>query len=58
MPPKQWKLRTTLRSHYDVVRSTAFTEDELLLVSASEDGTLKLWNVDAALNPKACVPSR
>jgi len=57
LPPKQWKLRTTLRSHYDVVRGVAFTEDDLLMVSGSEDGTLKLWNIDSALNPKAYVDS-
>ena len=38
----RWRRRN---SHFDVVRSVAFAETEPLLVSASDDGTLKMWNL-------------
>eukprot|EP00002_Diphylleia_rotans_P009355 TRINITY_DN1947_c0_g2_i1.p1 TRINITY_DN1947_c0_g2~~TRINITY_DN1947_c0_g2_i1.p1 ORF type:complete len:675 (+),score=143.54 TRINITY_DN1947_c0_g2_i1:58-2082(+) len=41
----QWKNRYTLRSHFDGVRGVAFHHTDPLLVSASEDGTAKLWNL-------------
>ncbi|EDV29189.1 uncharacterized protein TRIADDRAFT_19874 [Trichoplax adhaerens] len=42
---KTWTLKYTLRSHFDCVRSLAFHPYENLLVSASDDQTLKLWNL-------------
>lgn len=52
---KPWKLWHSLRSHLDVVRSVAFTSSERWLVSASDDGTVKLWNVQAPLAKSKCV---
>eukprot|EP01112_Ceratiomyxa_fruticulosa_P001504 TRINITY_DN1167_c0_g1_i1.p1 TRINITY_DN1167_c0_g1~~TRINITY_DN1167_c0_g1_i1.p1 ORF type:complete len:843 (-),score=215.12 TRINITY_DN1167_c0_g1_i1:110-2638(-) len=44
-----WRCKYTLRSHFDGVRSVAWlpsvTSDIPALVSASEDHTLKLWNL-------------
>lgn len=37
----------TLRGHNETVTSVSFTFDENLLISASEDKTLRLWNVDS-----------
>ncbi|XP_062320360.1 striatin-like isoform X2 [Osmerus eperlanus] len=42
---KTWNPRFTLRSHFDGVRGLAFHPQEPLLVTASEDHTLKLWNL-------------
>ena len=46
---KLWSLREntvkTLRGHKDKVNSVAFSPDGRLLVSGSEDSTIKIWNV-------------
>uniref|UniRef100_A0A3Q0SDR0 Striatin n=1 Tax=Amphilophus citrinellus TaxID=61819 RepID=A0A3Q0SDR0_AMPCI len=42
---KTWNPKFTLRSHFDSVRSLAFHPLEPVLVTASEDHTLKLWNL-------------
>uniref|UniRef100_A0A5F8GF64 Striatin 4 n=1 Tax=Monodelphis domestica TaxID=13616 RepID=A0A5F8GF64_MONDO len=42
---KTWNPKFTLRSHYDGIRSLAFHHSESALLTASEDGTLKLWNL-------------
>lgn len=42
---KTWNPKFTLRSHFDSVRSLAFHPVEPVLVTASEDQTLKLWNL-------------
>ncbi|XP_068765941.1 striatin-4 isoform X2 [Struthio camelus] len=43
--PKPWTAKFTLRSHYDGVRALAFHHAAAALLTASEDGTLKLWNL-------------
>ncbi|XP_070355194.1 striatin-4 isoform X2 [Equus asinus] len=45
---KTWNPRFTLRSHYDGIRSLAFHHRQSALLTASEDGTLKLWNLQKA----------
>ena len=42
---KSWSPRFTLRSHFDSVRGLAFHPVEPVLVTASEDRTLKMWNL-------------
>jgi WD40 repeat protein len=42
-----------LRGHSDVVDSVALTPDTTRLVSGSQDGTVRLWNLDAT-NPFEC----
>lgn len=42
---KTWNLKFTLRSHFDSVRGLAFHPVEPVLVTASEDQTLRLWNL-------------
>jgi len=42
---KTWNAKYTLRSHFDGVRALAFHPTEPVLVTASEDSTLKLWNL-------------
>ncbi|XP_032533619.1 striatin-4 [Chiroxiphia lanceolata] len=49
---KTWSPKFTLRSHYDAVRGLAFHPAEPALLTASEDGTLKLWNLQKPGNPK------
>ncbi|XP_030073358.1 striatin-4 [Microcaecilia unicolor] len=49
---KTWNPKFTLRSHYDGIRSLAFHHVESALVTASEDGTLKLWNLQKAVTGK------
>uniref|UniRef100_A0A452VGU2 Striatin 4 n=1 Tax=Ursus maritimus TaxID=29073 RepID=A0A452VGU2_URSMA len=46
---KTWNPKFTLRSHYDGVRSLAFHHSQSALLTASEDGTLKLWNLQKAV---------
>lgn len=52
---KSWNPKFTLRSHFDSVRSLAFHPVEALLVTASEDQTLKLWNLHKTAPAKKSV---
>ncbi|XP_045387303.1 striatin-4 isoform X2 [Lemur catta] len=49
---KTWNPKFTLRSHYDGIRSLAFHRSQAALLTASEDGTLKLWNLQKAVTAK------
>ena len=42
---KQWTNKFRLQSHYDCVRALRFSETDSLLVTASEDETIKLWHL-------------
>uniref|UniRef100_A0A4W4FMP0 Striatin n=1 Tax=Electrophorus electricus TaxID=8005 RepID=A0A4W4FMP0_ELEEL len=42
---KTWNPKYTLRSHFDAVRSLVFHPTEPVLITASEDHTLKMWNL-------------
>uniref|UniRef100_A0A8C7MPE2 Striatin n=1 Tax=Oncorhynchus kisutch TaxID=8019 RepID=A0A8C7MPE2_ONCKI len=42
---RTWNPKLTLRSHFDGVRGLAFHPIEPVLVTASEDHTLKMWNL-------------
>ncbi|MGH0137444.1 UNVERIFIED_CONTAM: hypothetical protein FKN15_078486 [Acipenser sinensis] len=52
---KTWNARFTLRSHFDGIRGLAFHPSQAVLLSAAEDGTLKLWNLDKAVSSKKNV---
>lgn len=49
---KTWNAKYTLRSHFDGVRALAFHPVESVLITASEDHTLKLWNLQKTLPAK------
>ncbi|CAH0750259.1 unnamed protein product [Diatraea saccharalis] len=49
---KTWNAKYTLRSHFDGVRALAFHPSEAALVTASEDHTLKLWNLQRTVPAK------
>lgn len=49
---KTWNPKFTLRSHYDGIRALAFHHSQSALLTASEDGTLKLWNLQKAAAAK------
>ncbi|KAG7306007.1 hypothetical protein JYU34_008577 [Plutella xylostella] len=49
---KTWNAKYTLRSHFDGVRALAFHPTEAALVTASEDHTLKLWNLQRTIPAK------
>lgn len=49
---KTWNAKYTLRSHYDCVRALAFHPTEPVLITASEDHTLKLWNLQKTVPAK------
>ncbi|XP_063712529.1 striatin-3-like [Symsagittifera roscoffensis] len=42
---KTWNIKYTLRSHFDSVRCVAFHPTDQVVVTGSEDHTLKLWNL-------------
>uniref|UniRef100_A0A6Q2X2H5 Striatin n=1 Tax=Esox lucius TaxID=8010 RepID=A0A6Q2X2H5_ESOLU len=42
---RTWNPKFTLRSHFDGIRGLAFHPTEPVLVTASEDHTLKMWNL-------------
>ncbi|KAH0620558.1 hypothetical protein JD844_021138 [Phrynosoma platyrhinos] len=52
---KTWNPKYTLRSHFDGVRALAFHPIEPVLVTASEDHTLKLWNLQKTVPAKKQV---
>ena len=43
---KDWKVNQDLRNHLDVVQAISFHQTKLRLASASEDMTVKLWDID------------
>ncbi|KAJ6222160.1 hypothetical protein RDWZM_000705 [Blomia tropicalis] len=43
---KTWSQKYILKSHYDCIRALRFHASEPLLITASEDETLKLWNLN------------
>uniref|UniRef100_A0A8C4Z9R0 Striatin 4 n=1 Tax=Gadus morhua TaxID=8049 RepID=A0A8C4Z9R0_GADMO len=50
---KTWNPRFTLRSHFDdAIRALTFHPSQEVLLTASEDGTLKLWNLNKAMHSK------
>ncbi|TPP63493.1 Striatin [Fasciola gigantica] len=50
--PPSWTAKYTLRSHFDAIRAVAFHSTEPALVTASEDHTLKLWNLSKTVQAK------
>uniref|UniRef100_A0A183B7Y0 WD_REPEATS_REGION domain-containing protein n=1 Tax=Echinostoma caproni TaxID=27848 RepID=A0A183B7Y0_9TREM len=50
--PVSWTAKYTLRSHFDAIRAIAFHATEPTLVTASEDHTLKLWNLSKTVQAK------
>ncbi|XP_015793205.1 striatin isoform X1 [Tetranychus urticae] len=48
---KTWNPRYILKSHFDCVRCLRFHSSEPLLVTCSEDETLKLWNLNKTQPP-------
>ncbi|VDP07561.1 unnamed protein product [Soboliphyme baturini] len=47
---RSWVTRFTLRNHLDSVRAIAFHPVEAVLITASEDATMKLWNLQKTLS--------
>ncbi|TSL68198.1 Striatin [Bagarius yarrelli] len=52
---KTWNPKFTLRSHFDSIRGLAFHPQEPVLVTASEDHTLKMWNLQKTAPAKKCA---
>ncbi|ULT89641.1 hypothetical protein L5515_008067 [Caenorhabditis briggsae] len=46
LPPVKWNIKVTLRSHLDTIHAMQFHPVEPVLFTASEDGLIKLWNLD------------
>ncbi|UXI20437.1 glutamate receptor [Sarcoptes scabiei] len=53
---KTWSQKYILKSHYDCIRSLRFHATEPLLITASDDETLKLWNINKSQPNKAKQP--
>ncbi|KAF8923200.1 hypothetical protein BGZ58_003241, partial [Dissophora ornata] len=47
--PARWRPKVTLRRHLDTVRSIAFHPINKSILSGSEDGTMRYWNLESAL---------
>lgn len=52
---RTWSQKFSLRSHLDSVRSVIFHPTEPLLLTASDDHTLKLWNLHKTATNKKCA---
>ena len=50
----RWPVRTLITDHHGAVNAVAVSADGRLAVSASEDNTLKVWDLPAGTN---CAPS-
>ncbi|KAK5578797.1 hypothetical protein RB653_008470 [Dictyostelium firmibasis] len=44
--PRVWKFKHSLKSHFDGVRSIQFHPSEPIMMSASEDSSIKIWNLN------------
>lgn len=49
---KTWNAKYTLRSHFDAVRALVFHPTDPVLITASDDHTLKLWNLHKTVPAK------
>ncbi|XP_063986956.1 striatin isoform X2 [Diachasmimorpha longicaudata] len=49
---KTWNAKYTLRSHFDCVRALVFHPTDPVLITASDDHTLKLWNLQKTVPAK------
>lgn len=49
---KTWNPKFTLRSHFDGIRAIRFLPTESAVLTASEDNTMKLWNLNKPLPSK------
>ncbi|KAK0088936.1 hypothetical protein PV325_010124 [Microctonus aethiopoides] len=49
---KIWNAKYTLRSHFDGVRALVFHPTDPVLITASDDHTLKLWNLQKTVPAK------
>ncbi|XP_011140671.2 striatin-3 [Harpegnathos saltator] len=49
---KTWNAKYTLRSHFDAVRALVFHPADPVLITASDDHTLKLWNLHKTVPAK------
>jgi len=52
---KQWKSTVDLRSHVDAVQALAFHDSDFRLASASDDMTIKLWDLQSPKRGKGTV---
>lgn len=52
---KTWNAKYTLRSHFDAVRALVFHPVDPVLITASDDHTLKLWNLHKTVPAKKYV---
>eukprot|EP00127_Corallochytrium_limacisporum_P002629 Clim_evm65s134 gene=Clim_evmTU65s134 len=50
---KNWKPKVVLKGHVDGVRTGAFMRDEPVLLSGSEDCTVKFWRLDDCLEAES-----
>ncbi|KAG0249921.1 hypothetical protein BG011_008803 [Mortierella polycephala] len=47
--PACWRPKVALKRHFDTIRSIAFHPVNKSLLSGSEDGTMKYWNLESSL---------
>ncbi len=50
-----WRPKFTLRSHLDSVRTLEFHPNDLCVATASEDGSIKYWNMESLASMKKFV---
>lgn len=51
-PPPAWTAKYTLRSHFDAIRAVVFHHTEQILLTGSEDCTLRLWSLAKRVQAK------
>ncbi|KAF8955313.1 hypothetical protein BGZ46_002662, partial [Entomortierella lignicola] len=53
----RWRPRVTLKRHLDTVRSIAFHPNNKSIISGSEDGTMRYWNLESSLKDTRRAPN-
>ncbi|KAI7901369.1 WD40-repeat-containing domain protein [Cokeromyces recurvatus] len=56
--PKIWKPRITIKGHLDSVRAVCFHPKEMIAASGSDDGTVKIWNLQRATGKDGIAPKK
>ncbi|KAF9111260.1 hypothetical protein BGX27_005175 [Mortierella sp. AM989] len=55
--PPRWRTRVSLKRHLDTVRSIAFHPNNKSIISGSEDGTMRYWNLESSLRDSRPPPN-
>ncbi|KAF7724007.1 hypothetical protein EC973_001467 [Apophysomyces ossiformis] len=56
--PKIWRTKVSIKGHLDSVRTVSFHPKEMIIASGSDDGTVKVWNLERTLGKAGIAPKK